>query len=154
MNRQQDLQLYDIMLYRSMQPYPLRADIFRIQTEGEYAKNSMDVRGNVVKLMKFTNYQNGVEKQTGQAVPKLANLKKTPSGMSVIYKNDSRSPLRNKNNSLERIDEERNSYYKLGSSSKQLLNDNSSITINFSKLVAEEQQVFQELRLDAENAEV
>lgn len=54
MNKQPDLQFYDIMLYRSMQPYPLRDEVFRVQTEGDYAKNAPDVRGNVVKLLKFS----------------------------------------------------------------------------------------------------
>ena len=56
MNKQPDLQFFDVMLYKSMQPYPLRDEIFRIQTEGDYAKNAPDVRGNVVKLLKFSSY--------------------------------------------------------------------------------------------------
>jgi hypothetical protein len=57
MNRQPDLQFYDILLFRAMQPFPLRDDIFRIQTEGEYAKNAPDMRKNVLKKMKFSTYQ-------------------------------------------------------------------------------------------------
>lgn len=44
------------MLFKSMQPYPLRGDIMRIQAEGEYCRNAVDVRDNVVKLLKFSNY--------------------------------------------------------------------------------------------------
>jgi hypothetical protein len=76
MNKHPDLQFYDVMLFKSMQPYPLRDEIFRIQTEGEYAKNAPDVRSNVVKLLKFSSYQTNVEKATGQPVPRLAEIKK------------------------------------------------------------------------------
>lgn len=70
-----------------MQPYALRDDVFRILTEGEYCKNAPDVRGNVVKLFKFSNYQTHVEKVTGQSVPKLADVKrahKSPSKASNL----------------------------------------------------------------------
>lgn len=93
------------MVYKSMQPYPLRDDIFRIQTEGEYAKNAPDVRGNVVKLLKFSSYLTNVEKASGTPVPKLANLKKNKSPTHG-YLPSPRNVVLNKDNSLERIIEE------------------------------------------------
>ena len=54
----QPLQIYDIIAYRSMQPHPLRDDVFRLQTEGEFVKNAPDVRGNVVKLTRIAQIQN------------------------------------------------------------------------------------------------
>ena len=62
MNHQPDLQYSDIMLYHSMQPYPLRGDVIRIQTEGEYARNAPDIRMNMVKMMKFLSIEQSVEK--------------------------------------------------------------------------------------------
>ena len=50
----QPLQIYDLIAYRSMQPHPLRDEVFRLQTEGEFVKNAKDVRGNIVKLTKLT----------------------------------------------------------------------------------------------------
>jgi hypothetical protein len=100
MNTQQDLQFYDILLYKSMQPYPLRDDIFRIQTEGEYSKNMPDVRNNVVKLLKFSNYQTGVERFTGLPVPKLTKQASSKSPKRLNH--GLQSSL------LERIDEEGN----------------------------------------------
>jgi hypothetical protein len=50
----QPLQIYDLIAYRSMQPHPLRDEVFRLQTEGEFVKNAKDVRGNIVKLTKLS----------------------------------------------------------------------------------------------------
>jgi len=37
-----------------MQPHPLRDDVFRMQTEGEFMNLAVDVRGNVVKINKLS----------------------------------------------------------------------------------------------------
>ena len=46
MNKQSDVEFYDILLFKAMQPYPLRDDLNRIKLEGDYAKNSPDLRKN------------------------------------------------------------------------------------------------------------
>ncbi len=54
----------------------MRSDVLRVQAEGEYCRNAVDVRDNVVKLLKFSNYQVSFEKETGINVPRLQEVKK------------------------------------------------------------------------------
>ena len=60
----------------------------RIQAEGEYCRNAVDVRDNVVKLLKFSNYQVSFEKETGLSVPRLTDVKKKQSPL-VLNKDQS-----------------------------------------------------------------
>eukprot|EP00347_Sterkiella_histriomuscorum_P011452 403372398 len=53
-----------------MQPYPLRIDMNRIKSEGDYAKNAPDLRKNFVKFLKYNTVQSYMEK-TGQDTPKF-----------------------------------------------------------------------------------
>jgi hypothetical protein len=102
--------------------------VFRVQTEGEFAKNAPDVRGNVVKLMKYTQIQTSVEKSTGIQAPKMPQLdsngkisrrlllKDASKANTYMDSVDTTPPILvlNKDTSLERIDEEDNKYLKEG----------------------------------------
>ena len=57
MNKQSDVEFYDILLYKAMQPYPLRCDLNRIRLEGDYAKNAPDMKKNFIKLLKYNSFQ-------------------------------------------------------------------------------------------------
>jgi hypothetical protein len=73
----QPLQIYDLIAYRSMQPHPLRDEVFRLQTEGEFVKNAPDVRGNIVKLTRLTSVVNQIEKEVpGYQIPKMPKKEK------------------------------------------------------------------------------
>ena len=61
-NKQSDVEFYDILLYKAMQPYPLRMDKNRIKVEGDYAKNAPDLRKNFIKLLKYNTIQSYMEK--------------------------------------------------------------------------------------------
>ncbi|CDW82793.1 UNKNOWN [Stylonychia lemnae] len=65
MNKQSEVGFYDILLFKAMQPYPLRIDMNRIRSQGDYAKNAPDLMKNFVKLLKYTTVQQYMEK-TGQ----------------------------------------------------------------------------------------
>jgi hypothetical protein len=55
-----------------MQPHPLRDDVFRLQTEGEFVKNAHDVIGNVVKLTRIAHIQNQIESEVpGYKLPRI-----------------------------------------------------------------------------------
>jgi hypothetical protein len=86
--KQEPLQIYDILAYKSMQPHPLRDDIFRMQTEGEFMNLAVDVRGNAVKINKLCKITSLIEKTTGQMVPKM------PPPIHVSPGNKKKSPKR------------------------------------------------------------
>jgi hypothetical protein len=52
--KQSDVEFYDILLYRALQPFPLRGDMTRVKNEGDYARNAPDIRKNVIKLLKHS----------------------------------------------------------------------------------------------------
>ena len=70
MNKQSDVQFYDILLYKAMQPYPLRVDMNRCKAEGDYAKNAPDMKKNVVRLLKYNTIQQYMQK-VGLDIPRF-----------------------------------------------------------------------------------
>ena len=60
-----------------MQPHPLRDDVFRLQTEGEFVKNAPDVIGNVVKLTRIAQISNQIESDIpGYKLPRIPKKEK------------------------------------------------------------------------------
>jgi hypothetical protein len=59
------LEFHDILAFKSMQPHPLRDNIFRMQTEGQFMNLAQDVRGNQVKITYVDKIASLIERTTG-----------------------------------------------------------------------------------------
>ena len=57
MNKLSEIEFYDILLYKAMQPYPLWSDLNRVKVEGNYAKNAPDMQKNLIKMLKYNSFQ-------------------------------------------------------------------------------------------------
>lgn len=66
-----DVQFYDILLYRAMQPFPLRDDMKRVRGEGQHVNNGLDVRKDIIKFLKHSQIRSYIE-QTGKCTPKAS----------------------------------------------------------------------------------
>jgi hypothetical protein len=58
-----------------MQPFPLRTDIERMKNEGDYTRQSPDVKGNIMKILKFNTIQSYMEKK-GIEIKESARINK------------------------------------------------------------------------------
>ena len=67
-SKNNEVQFYDILLYRCMQPFPLRNDMRRVRNEGDFAKNAPDLQKSLIKQMKFNTIQSYMQK-TGLDAP-------------------------------------------------------------------------------------